>query len=269
MQSAFIKSGTIVDANFATNGAVNVKLKVSTETRDKEGDLFLKSAWTNQEDIDFFKNKGYYDYHHLSEILSYSKSKDPDEVIRSQQNRLKAIIGYPVKDKALYSENGDLYSEGTLDSHNEFVKPIVSLLKSGFDRFECSAAGVMYHPSAETIDAYGQKTYDRARINHIAICPTNEAINPDTKVMLMKSLSKQFLKSETEPNNYKLTVISDPIEEYISQSDGYQDWVLGKLNFYLENDQIPRNFESLVKFLENHKISKENAEKAVVIILGD
>lgn len=266
----FLKSGTIEDVNpNHSEDKIQVLIKASTEAIDKEGDRFLKSAWQNDEDISFFKSKGYVDWNHLSEILKANSLENPEAVAKSELARLKAVIGYPDPDKSLYWDGDALYCNAILDKKNEYVKSMLSLMNSGFDRFEASVAGAAFKPSDDTTKKYGPKTYDRARITHIAICPSNEAMNPETKVTLIKSTLRGLLMEEQGQEVPKGELINqfDPVREYILKSEGYQSFVAEQLATKFKKGELGSDYESVMGFLKKYEISKEDSVNAFKTLL--
>lgn len=259
-------------------------MKFSSETRDKEGDLFLKSAWEHKEDKNHFAKKGYYDYNHLSQILKAKPTSSPEEISKSELSRVKAIIGRPDPDptKAIFwsdVENGAL-TEGFLNKDNQYVKEVVSLLKSGYDRFQASAAGGAYPPNQNTTKQFGEKTWDRATLQHIAICPTSDAINEDTYIKLKSALVKDLevpeIKIEIGSNPDAAEhdeTFEDVIHQYILESYGYASWVAEKLMRKVLMGLLPVNYESikseLLKFKVPEKSACESAEDIILMAKGE
>lgn len=233
--SSFVKSGQIVDSKEVGN-RLKVFIKFNSEIRDRENDLFLKSAWTNEEDAAEFAEKGYYDYNHIS-VLKPNASMTPAQIAESELQRLKALIGKPDPDpkRAVYwsnVENGPM-SEGYLDGENEYVKQIKSLSKAGYV-FEASAAGGVYAPSQDTVSQYGEKTWDRARIQHIAICPLQEAINPETFVLLKSSIAQGMgiiMNVKEEPAAVQAGAVIPEQTAVIQKPTAIQEFILSSPEF--------------------------------------
>ena len=89
----FLKSAEIQSAEVSGN-RIKVTIVASSERRDKDGDMFLKSAWEEPEDKDWYLQKGYYDYNHLTRILRMDKGT-PEQIAKAELARAQAIIGYP------------------------------------------------------------------------------------------------------------------------------------------------------------------------------
>lgn len=280
--SSFVKTGQIVDSKEVGN-RLKVFIKFNSEIRDREGDLFLKSAWLNDEDAAEFAEKGYYDYNHGSSMKPNS-SMTPAQIIESELFRLKSIIGKPDPDpkKAVYwsqVENGPV-SEGFLDGENEFVRQIKSLMKAGYV-FEASAAGGVYEPSQETVSQYGDKTWDRAKIQHIAICPLQEAINSDTYVLLKSAIAEKLginMNIKTEEQKPETAVsLSVPVQQ-IQKPSAIQEFVLSSPEFAkhvfegivgeIRKGSLPLRYEPIKEYLLSKEIPDMEAQECAESVIA-
>lgn len=278
--SSFVKSGQIVDSKEVGN-RLKVFIKFNSEIRDREGDLFLKSAWMNDEDSAEFAEKGYYDYNHGSSMKP-NKSMTPAQIIESELFRLKSIIGKPDPDpkKAVYwseVENGPM-SEGYLDGENEFVKQIKSLTKAGYV-FEASAAGGVYAPSEETVSKFGERTWDRAKIQHIAICPLQEAINSETYVMLKSAIAEQLginMNKELQKPEQSVsapapvTVIQKPsaVQEFVLSSPDFAKHVFEGIVGEIRKGSLPLRYEPIKEYLLMREIPESDAQECAESVIA-
>ena len=191
----FLRSAEIAEISKTSSGTYKALIKASTEKRDEDGDVFLSEAWTNTDDIDYFMRKGVIDYNHLSQLLRVRRGS-PAQIAEGERAALKAIIGQPTDmdiDKDVLFCKSELYAE------NAYVQEMLPALKANSDRFGASVGGGAYKPSEMTKSKYGDRTFDRARLNHIAICPLMEAKNDETHVALMKSMAVSMgISSEPE-----------------------------------------------------------------------
>lgn len=265
----FLKSATIAEAELEGK-FLNMLLKVSTEKRDKEGDLFLKGAWTHPEDLAYFSKKGVIDWNHLSQTSKFSKSSNPKEKAEMELLSAEAIIGVP-SGRGLFQEEDGLYCEAKINAENKYIKPFVPLLKSGYAGLEVSAAGGAYRPNQETIAKHGEKTWDRARLTHIAICPPGEAINDETQALLLKShLASDLGWGEETPNDSIVTMTMNPsqaIQEYISEQPGYGEWVIKRLIGAVESGILKRDYVSICTFLKSHGFAESKCDNIAIKLL--
>lgn len=264
----FLKSATVEQAEIEGK-FINMLLKVSTEKRDKEGDMFLKGAWTHKEDVEYFQKKGVIDWNHLSQTSKFAKSNNPKEKAENELVSAEAIIGVP-SGRGLFLGDDGLYCEARINAENKYIKPFVPLLKAGFSGLEVSAAGGAYRPSPETISKYGEKTWDRARLTHIAICPPGEAINDETQALLIKSHLPSELgwKEDEEPIPTKFNI--DPVGsvlEYISSSSDYNQWVANRLVGAIDSGLLQKDYQAIFEFVKNHGLSVEKAKQYAIKLL--
>ncbi|PJZ51564.1 hypothetical protein [Leptospira adleri] len=275
----FLKSAQIQEVE-REGKMLNVLLKISSETRDRQGDMILKGAWDHPDDKAYFKSKSYIDWNHLSHVLTFSKSDSAIHRAEIEKARQGAVLGRPKGD--YFWENDGLYCQARLNTENEFIKPYVPLIEDGFAGLEASAAGGFYKPTQETISKYGPNTYDRARISHIAICPPGQAVNPDTQMVLMKSVLAQTFNSGIAGSNPPGTEIvvgkietlppipenaNEAILEYILQSWGYRDYVSDSLIKYMEAGILKPEFEAIRDFMIKYGLNPQEASGQTVKLL--
>nr|WP_232371507.1 hypothetical protein [Leptospira ainazelensis] len=259
---------------------LNVLLKISSESRDRQGDMILKCAWDHPEDKEYFKSKSYIDWNHLSYVLTFSKSDSAIHRAEIEKARQGAVLGRPVGD--YFWEKDGLYCKARLNTENEFIKPYVPLIEDGFSGLEASAAGGFYKPAPETISKYGPNTYDRARISHVAICPPGEAVNPDTQMVLMKSVLAQTFNTGIVENSAaqgEIVVgkietlppvpenVNEAVSRYILQSWGYRDYVSDALIKYMEAGLLKPEFESIRDFMIRYGLNPQEASAQTVKLL--
>ncbi len=195
-QDYFYKSGgTLVEAKRSGGNSISVVTKFSSEQIDLENDRFLKSAWTNQDDVDHFMRKGLADWNHLYVInkkiaRECMKKNDVQGYNQAETLAVKSIVGQPDK---LYVEKDGPYCKLKLYANNEFVKAYEPALMAGSDRFGVSAAGRVIDKQR---DQQGINVVTRARLSQISICPLLEAVNDDTTINLVKSAVAEFLKQD-------------------------------------------------------------------------
>ncbi|EKR89719.1 hypothetical protein [Leptospira santarosai] len=274
----FLKSAQIQEVEKAGK-MLNVLLKISSETRDRQGEMILKCAWDHPEDKAYFKSKSYIDWNHLSHVLTFSKSDSAIHRAEIEKARQGAVLGRPVDD--YFWDKDALYCQARINTENEFIKPYIPLLEDGFSGLEASAAGGFFKPTQETISKYGPDTYDRARISHIAICPPGGAINPDTQMILMKSAYAQTFIRELAGNNSSGEIIiektetlpplpenvNEAIAEYILQSWGYRDYVSDMLIKRMEVGLLRPDYEEIRDLLMRYGISQKEANGQAVKLL--
>ncbi|WP_235595243.1 hypothetical protein [Leptospira noguchii] len=242
--------------------------------------MILKCAWDHPEDKEYFKTKSYIDWNHLSYVLNFSKSDSPINRAEIEKARQSAVIGRPISD--YFWDNDGLYCKARINSESDFIKPYIPLLEDGFTGLETSAAGGFYAPRPETISKYGPNTYDRARISHIAICPPGEAINPNTQMVLMKSvLGQTFNSGLTGIISSPSEIVVDKIEtlppipentneailKYILQSWGYRDYVSDSLIKYMEAGILKPDYEEIRNFMMRFGLSVEESNDQALKLL--
>ena len=266
----FFKTGQIVDSKEVGKN-LKVYMKFNSPERDREGDLFLKSAWVNEEDNSEFARKGWYDYNHLS-VIKPKSTMTPEQIAKSELARLQAIIGKPDSDprKAIYwsdVENGPV-TEGILDGENEYVKTMKSLMKSGYV-FEASAAGGVYEPNEKTVLEQGDKTWDRARIQHIAICPATEAINPETYVMLKSVIASEMGIIKRNENMVETIQKSKPnaLQEFVLASPEYAKHVFNGIVAEIKKGSMPVKYETMKSYLMDREIPEDDATECAELLI--
>lgn len=266
----FIKTGQIVDSKEVGKN-LKVYMKFNSPERDKEGDLFLKSAWVNEEDNSEFARKGWYDYNHLSVIKPNSKMT-PEQIAKSELARIQAVIGRPDPDpkKAIYwsdVENGPV-TEGILAGENEYVKTMKSLLKTGYT-FEASAAGGVFEPNEQTVSQYGEKSWDRARIQHIAICPSTEAINPETFVVLKSNLARDLgiKKGNTMEETIVKPINRNALEEFVLSSPDYAKHIFNGIVKEIQKGSLPVKYEAMKSYLMERSIPEDDATECSELLI--
>lgn len=232
----FIKSSSIVEVE-RDGDYLNTIMLVSTPTRDAQGEMILPEAWKNQKDIDYSNKKAVVDWNHYSRLLPFQKSNSIQEKLNNERLGNEAIIGIP-SGKKFFIEGDSLYCQSKWNAKNPFIAPYVPLLKAGYEGLEASAGGGFYPPKPETVAKYGDKTYDRARISHVAICPAGEAINSETEIKMLKSsIATEFLDEEPMDQSvaiqYPFEKISEEAEQrifqFITSSLDYKLWATAKL----------------------------------------
>ncbi len=182
--SPFLKTAEIVQAR-ASGGRVSVLIRASTPKRDRQNEAFLPEAWLYPDDRAYFLREGVIDYNHLSRLIPAKyRGASPAELAEAERLRLKAIMGEP---KAIEVEGEDLLCQADLYRKNEYVEDLIPALEADTTRFGASVAGWTYPQSEKTKSLYGANVFDRARLDHIAICPLKEAINDETSITLLKS----------------------------------------------------------------------------------
>ncbi len=186
MAEAFYKGGgNLVEAKRSGGDGIQVLARFSTQDVDQEQDCFLKSAWSNEEDVQHFMKKGFVDWNHLypinkklaREALQKGRAKEYND---AEQLAIKSIVGQPEK---LYVQDDGPYCQLRLYAKNEFIKAYEPALISHSDRFGVSAAGLTLRHEMQG----GVRKITRARLSQISICPLLEAINDNTTISLVKS----------------------------------------------------------------------------------
>lgn len=272
VSNLFIKSAAIDDIE-VDKEMVNLRLRFSSEIRDSQGDLFLKSAWTHPEDVEYFKNKGVIDWNHLSRASRFLKSgSSPAERAEAERVASSAILGVPAKNRGIYLDGDIPTCEARVNAKSPYLAPYIPLLREGFKGLEASAAGGAYKPSGETIEKYGIQSYDRARIDHIAICPVAEAINPQTEVALIKSAMAERL-GMTQPKSQDTikgqeSDLQSIIAEFMKSTPIYRTWVAEQLLDSIENGTIAQRFEPIFGFLKSHGFSDNDSHDHAIHLLS-
>lgn len=268
----FVKSATIqemeVDRDF-----VNLRIRFSSEVRDKQGDLFLKSAWTQPEDVAYFLKKGKIDWNHLSKATRFLKA-GASVVERAEAERIasQAVLGIP-KGKGIWIEGDQAVCDTRINAKNPYISAYIPLIKEGYQGLEASAAGGAFDPKPETIAKFGENTYDRAILDHIAICPAAEGVNPKTEIELIKSSLAESLgfgkqqKTEKENQTGEAITLEHTIAEFMKSQPNYKTWVAERLVDSIESGQIAKRFAPIHSFLKSHGLSDEDSEKHTVHLL--
>ncbi len=269
----FIKSSSIVEVE-RDGDYLNTIMLVSTPKRDEQGDMVLPEAWLNKTDMDYSSKKAVIDWNHYSLLLSFQKSSSIQEKANNEKMGNEAIIGIP-SGRKFFTESGNLYCESKLNVKNPYIAPYVPLIKAGYEGLEASAGGGFFKPKPETVAKYGDRTYDRARITHVAICPAGEAINDETEIKMLKSSIASEFNLDDYPNDstiieskivtaYQIEKISDEAEqrvfEFIVNSLEYKLWATNKLLERIQPDQ-PLDYEFYYDHFRSHGFGRGYAKR--------
>lgn len=250
---------------------INLRIRFSSEVRDKQGDLFLKSAWTEPQDVAYFLKKGKIDWNHLSKATRFLKA-GCSVVERAEAEKIasQAVLGIP-QGKGIWIEGDQAVCDTRINAKNPYISAYIPLIKEGYQGLEASAAGGAFDPKPETIAKFGENTYDRAILDHIAICPAAEGINPKTEIELIKSSlaeSLGFAKPQKIETDSKDEInLESAIAEFMKSQPNYKTWVAQRLVDSIESGQIPKRFAPIHSFLKSHGISDEASEKHAVQLL--
>lgn len=168
-----IKSGEEAD------GKIPIKIVISDDKIDKQGDIMAPEAFNNETMNDFIEN-GIIDYDH--------------EVVRGDTplDRAKAILGQP---KKWYKDSqGRPVVEAELYSDNPYVRDaIMPALKEDGKVWKASVGGSIVKKS-KVYDNESKKTANKIskiKLHHIAITPSWLAVNPRTSVQMVKSIDEK------------------------------------------------------------------------------
>jgi hypothetical protein len=186
---------------------IKIVIKASTEGEDREGERILKSAFEDHAMQTSFLKEGYYDYNHLSDILDERmRGATGKELVELQKAKTEAIIGYP---ESLEIRPDGVYSTGYLIASNSFVQQIRKGLEAGWKGWGASISGYTVKGNVE-----GKKIKSLV-LRKIAIAPLQEAINPETSVMLAKSvLLRDIFKSENfSTDSQERAILSGEMDE--------------------------------------------------------
>lgn len=119
-------------------GAIKILVKASSERRDKQGEVILKSAYADMNMRSQFTSQGYFDYNHLTDLIDKEIRDLKKEgtltgtvLVALQDAKTKAIIGGPeqigLKDDfptSLGIKEDGLYIQGRLIPGNSFAEEI-------------------------------------------------------------------------------------------------------------------------------------------------
>ena len=205
----FYQECQLIKAEPLNNGSVEVTLKISTEKKDKQNEVVLKSAFAKKQTIDNFIKEGIYDYNHLTDILEEKcLSATGSELVELQLQKSRAIIGSPYKDeRGLYVQEDGVYSKGKLIPDNEFSVQIIKGLRAGLS-YGASISGL-------ALKSANNSVIDNIMLKKVAIQPLQESINNDTYIQLAKSnifsLDK-IIKGEYLPYNTSRETIQPVIK---------------------------------------------------------
>ncbi|MBE7411404.1 MAG: hypothetical protein HS129_04955 [Leptospiraceae bacterium] len=267
----FIKSSAIVEVE--RNGDyLNTIMLVSTPKRDEQGDMVLSEAWLNKTDMDYSSKKAVIDWNHYSRLLPFQKSSSIQEKANNEKLGNEAIIGVP-SGRKFFTESGNLYCESKWNVKNPYISPYVPLIKAGYEGLEASAGGGFYKPKPETVAKYGEKTYDRARITHVAICPAGEAINDETEIKMLKSsIANEFdIDYSDVPVTDSMIIPVNAIEnisekaeqrifEFIINSLEYKLWATNKLLEKILPNQ-PLDYEFYYDHFRDYGFGRDYAKR--------
>lgn len=228
----FLKTAELIEARASGNRAT-VIIRASTPARDRQNESFLAEAWSYPEDRAYFLKEGVIDYNHLSRLIPAKfKKAHPSQVNESERARMDAIIGEP---RTLETDGDDLICEADLYRNNEYVKSLLPALEADSTRFGASVAGFAFTPSEKTKSLHGPGVFDRARLDHIAICPLKESINNETSVTLIKSAMNDSLGIGHD--DQAAAVAGPPggglddalIREFAITQPGFKDFIYARL----------------------------------------
>ena len=271
----FYKSdGEIQEIQPARNGRHRIVVEASSETRDSENDKVLADAWTHPDDVAFYKSHGWLDWNHLTALLprlgAAAKDGGPEAVVQAELAYIKAKIGEPVD--LMVTDDRKLRVVGDVYAENPFVKALVPAWKADSNQFGASAAGGFYKPRPETVQRYGEKTWDRARMQHCAICPRIEAKNPDTMTRMYKSVAAHLL-GESEQAGEQFMKTQAAVEAAPTPADAFmvivRDYLFQRADFaeYIYNDMRNRiiqgepSFEIAVAYFRGFGVSLEKSQE--------
>lgn len=279
---------TVIKANFSQReGKTDILIKASSETRDRQGETILKSAYIDKGMQQEFLSDNYIDWNHLTDyyeaLLPNAKPQDINNLMIEKE---KAIIGRATqigfKDdfaSELGLEPDKLYARGYLINDNGYVQQMLPKLKAGFDAY---AASVMGH-----VDKAHKSNgiISHVKLKKIAIAPRMDVMNPDTSVTLVKgktiqSLTK-ILKGFTDRNlpvnnidmhedeaidNQILSQVQmlqrkvDLLFTNMQNQPDYYSGMIGDLTEQIESRVLPVTYEAIKQILmEKYCCSDEEA----------
>lgn len=251
----FVQPCQLMKAEPMSNGAVKIKLKISSETLDKQNDIVLKSAFAKEETKTNFIKQGLYDYNHLSDILEAKcHTAQASELVELQLQKSRAIIGAPNADHTgLYVTEEGAFSEGLLIPENEFVKEIIKGIKAGVP-YGASISGF-------TMKSANSNVIDNVFLRKVAIQPLQESINTETYAQLAKSqiysLTK-ILKGEIMDELIQPVIKSDPdllskkvnlMYAWFSNQPEIQDMIANEIMDKFKNKILPVEYQAICKHL--------------------
>lgn len=262
----FVHDVELVEVTKTTDSnRLEVLIKATTDAVDRDRERFLVTAWTHPDDLAYFYTKGRVDYNHQSRLG------------KTESERQRAIIGEP-KPGESYTEDGAFFCPAFLYPENTYVRDLVPALKANSTRFGASVGGGAFPPAEITKSRYGPGVFDRAILDHIAICPLHEARNDETMVTLLKSIAGQLggpeavaatmraAAAETPPP----TAVADPflpiIKRFLLKDARFQEHVYGELCARIDPFN-PRVGEA-VDFLKSAGMLPDEAERAALLAVA-
>lgn len=273
----FLHPCTIVKAE-THKDRLRVILRASTEAKDRAGEVVLKSALADRQMQANFGRQGYYDYNHLTDIIDAKmKSAGPAEMAQLQLEKVKGIIGYPDQERPIYIEDDGVYSIGDLIPGNAFVAEIRKGLDSGWKGWGASISGLA-HPSAVE-----NGTIKSLSLRKIAICPLQEAINPETSVGILKSFlplsdiaeGRRIAKSDSLPLPDMAAGFNDMDRRRLDvlwrlylNSYEFGEAVKKEFQEAIRSERLKMEFDEIVEFLvQRFAVGAEDAKEAANGIL--
>lgn len=265
----FVQPCHLEKAEPMSNGAVKIKLKISSEALDKQNDIVLKSAFAKPETQTTFIKQGLYDYNHLSDILETKcHTAQASELVELQLQKSRAIIGAPNADHTgLYVNDDGVFSEGLLIPENEFVKEIIKGIKAGVP-YGASISGY-------TMKSSNSNVIDNVFLRKVAIQPLQESINTETYAQLAKSqiysLTK-ILKGEIMDELIQPVVKADPdllsrkvnlMYAWFSNQPEIQDMIANQIMERFRNKSLPMEYEAIRNHCCNEYAMDENTASAL------
>ncbi len=236
--------------------SLRVIIRASTDTKDRQDEVVLKSAFSQPEMIRQFGREGYYDYNHLTDLYDqHMRKAGPAEWAEIQLQKTKAIIGYPDQSQPIEVRSDGVYSVGYLIPGNEFVKEIRKGLESGWGGWGASISGTAHSSNVEN------GKIKAITLRKIAICPLQEAINPDTSVSLAKSFAlTDVLQGRVEKSSLVEDVIPQTLADVDSRrlrilwdaymnSDRFIDLVASELVAAINAGLLRIEFDEIANFL--------------------
>lgn len=168
----------IIKSGEEENGRIPIKIVISDDKVDKQGDIMSPEAF-NEKTMDDFIANGIIDYDH--------------EVVRGDTplDRAKAMLGEPKK--WYKDEYGRPVVEAELYSNNPYVRDaIMPALKEDGKVWKASVGGSIVKKS-KIYDNKSKKKVNKInaiKLHHIAITPSWLAVNPRTSVEMIKSIDE-------------------------------------------------------------------------------
>lgn len=252
----FVQPCQLMKAEPMQNGAVKIKLKISSEALDKQNDIVLKSAFAKPETQTNFIKQGLYDYNHLSDILEAKcHTAQASELVELQLQKSRSIIGAPNADHTgLYVNEEGVFSEGLLIPEKEFVKEIIQGIKAGVP-YGASISGF-------TMKSANSNVIDNVFLRKVAIQPLQESINTETYAQLAKSqiysLTK-ILKGEIMDELIQPVVKSGDLQshqialmwDWFSNQPEIQERIAKEIMDGFRNKSLPMEYSAIRNHLCN------------------